>query len=345
MSDSASVPESDETRTPPGDGLPEHLPPVEPPSAGFIVQLFVVPAIIVAAVIGVYLLFGRMAAGQADWRQMVSDIKSDNPNVRWRAALNLAEALDAEAGRKGDEQKLSSIPEIATALNDLTIEQLKTNGNDDEHRQQLQYLLKAIGRMDAIDQTWPALRDALDPRQDVETRKQALQSIAMIAGREREAGHVLDHAGVVDAVVDASTSPDEVLRQHAAFTLGLMPGAASDGRLGVLLEDSDKMTRLNAAIGFAREKSPRGVPVFVQALTEMEEWAKSPTTGPNAAERGFEQQVMLKNILHAVTMLGPTLGAGERAEFIGLFQKLEASLQDSALRLQVKEARLELEKA
>ena len=102
---------------------------------------------------------------------------------------------------------------------------------------------------------------------------------------------------------------------------------------------------MNAAIGFAREKSPRGVPVFVQTLKDIEEWAKSPTTGPNAAERGFEQQIMLRNTLHAVTMLGPTLGASERAEFVDLFQKLEASLQDSALRLQVKEARLELEKA
>src|SRR6187200_1181568 len=72
------------TPAPADNALPEHLPPVEPPSAGFIVQLFLVPAIIVAAVIGLYLLFGKLAAGDTDWRQLVSDIKSDNPNVRWR---------------------------------------------------------------------------------------------------------------------------------------------------------------------------------------------------------------------------------------------------------------------
>ncbi|HVJ87704.1 MAG TPA: hypothetical protein VM452_18730, partial [Caulifigura sp.] len=112
--------------------LPEHLPPVEPPSAGFIVQLFLVPAIIVAAVIGLYLLFGKLAAGDTDWRQLVSDIKSDNPNVRWRAALNLAEGLDSDEDRGRDGQQLASIPEIATALNDLTLEQLKSNARNED---------------------------------------------------------------------------------------------------------------------------------------------------------------------------------------------------------------------
>ena len=44
------------------------LPPVEPPSAGFIVQLFVVPALIVLAVVGVWALFGKIASSDEDWR-------------------------------------------------------------------------------------------------------------------------------------------------------------------------------------------------------------------------------------------------------------------------------------
>jgi hypothetical protein len=45
--------------------IPADLPPVEPPTAGFIVQLFVLPAVIVAVVIVVWLLFGKLAAGSA----------------------------------------------------------------------------------------------------------------------------------------------------------------------------------------------------------------------------------------------------------------------------------------
>src|SRR5206468_1762631 len=47
----------------PQDGPPVDLPPVEPPTAGFILQLFVIPAIIVAVVVVVWLLFGKLAGG------------------------------------------------------------------------------------------------------------------------------------------------------------------------------------------------------------------------------------------------------------------------------------------
>ena len=48
-------------------GLPDSaLPEVQPPSAGFIVQLFVVPAVIVLIIVAVYVLFGRLASGEAD---------------------------------------------------------------------------------------------------------------------------------------------------------------------------------------------------------------------------------------------------------------------------------------
>ena len=40
---------SPDSPAPAADPPPRALPPVEPPSAGFIVQLFLVPAIIVAA--------------------------------------------------------------------------------------------------------------------------------------------------------------------------------------------------------------------------------------------------------------------------------------------------------
>jgi HEAT repeat protein len=324
--------------------LPDHLPPVEPPSAGFIVQLFLVPAIIVAVVIGVYLLFGQMAAGETDWRQLVSDIKSDNPNVRWRAALNLAEALDAEASRREPSNELASNPEIATALNDLAVELLKSRSRQEEQQQQLQFMLKAIGRMDAAEQVWPALREALGPSQETETRKQALQAAAMMAGRQRERQKVLEVPGLADAVIDASFDPEAVLRLHAAFTLGLLPGPAADARLSTLLEDHDEKTRVNAAIAFAREGSPRGLSVFRQALRDSEEWAKLPLD-QQGGDHGFERQLILKNTLNAISVLAPRLTAGDRDELDRLLQSLEESLGDSALRLQVKAARLELEMA
>lgn len=338
-----STPPSDSLSAPGNEPLPEHLPPVEPPSAGFIIQLFLVPAIIVAAVIGLYLLFGKLAAGDTDWRQLVSDIKSDNPNVRWRAALNLAEGLDTDESRGDDGQHLAAIPEIATALNDLTLQQLKSSTRTEEQQQQLQFLMKALGRMDAVDQIGPALKAALDETQEVEIRKQALQAVAMIAGRRRAQGDTLAVPELLDNVVTASESPDPMLRQHAAFALGLLPGPFSDSRLTTLLEDPDELTRINAAIAFAREGSSKGLPVFTKILQQSAEWPAQANSAKDV-ESAFEKQVILRNTLQALEQLGPKLSPTDRTDLIDRLKPLESSLPDQALRLRAKEVRIGLEK-
>lgn len=339
---SSASPESTPT---PADqnALPEHLPPVEPPSAGFIVQLFLVPAIIVAAVIGLYLLFGKLAAGDTDWRQLVSDIKSDNPNVRWRAALNLAEGLDADEARGADGQHLAEIPEIAAALNDLTLQQLKTTVRNDEQKQQLAFLLKAIGRMDAVEQVRPALKTALDETQESEIRKHALQSVAMIAGRKQSKNETLNDSELVDAVISASESSDPVLRQHGAFALGLIGGPSAESRLGELLEDPDEMTRINAAIAFARQGSTRGLGVFEQVLKQSANWPAQ-ANSPKDIEASFEKQLMLRNTLLAIEQLGPKLGDADRTSLASQLKQLETALPDQALRLRAKEVRIGLDK-
>ena len=60
----------DNRRRRPPPPLPD-LPPVEAPSAGFIVQLFVIPAVVVAVVIVVWLLFGKLAGGERDAMEYV----------------------------------------------------------------------------------------------------------------------------------------------------------------------------------------------------------------------------------------------------------------------------------
>ena len=74
---------------------PEELPPVTPPSAGFIVQLFLIPALIVMAVVAVWALFGKLADSDNDWKQLATELSSSNEHRRWRAALGLG-AIAAE---------------------------------------------------------------------------------------------------------------------------------------------------------------------------------------------------------------------------------------------------------
>jgi hypothetical protein len=78
------------------------LPPVQPPSVQVVLRLFLVPALIVAGLIGLFLagpalyhwvgaLFGRPSGASAE--RYVRDLESTNPDVRWRAALDLAQVL------------------------------------------------------------------------------------------------------------------------------------------------------------------------------------------------------------------------------------------------------------
>src|SRR3954470_13249785 len=102
-----------------GPGLSD-LPPVEAPSAGFIVQLFVIPAVVVAVVIVVWLLFGKLAGGERDAREYVRLLRS--PEANWRAAFELASLIQNDANLAGD-------PELLGELTDLLAHDLDKDEN------------------------------------------------------------------------------------------------------------------------------------------------------------------------------------------------------------------------
>src|SRR5262245_34863954 len=88
------------TPPPPEPGLP----PVVPPSGRQILQLFVVPALIVAVLVGLFLLGPVLSGwfrqftggGLTDSRsseQFLRDLDNSNAEVRYRAASDLAQVL------------------------------------------------------------------------------------------------------------------------------------------------------------------------------------------------------------------------------------------------------------
>ena len=70
----------------------ELLPPVEPPSAGFLLQLFVVPAVIVAGVVLVWFVIESLArGGEQDPEAIVAALRS--PTQGFQQAKDLADML------------------------------------------------------------------------------------------------------------------------------------------------------------------------------------------------------------------------------------------------------------
>ncbi|HEV3146264.1 MAG TPA: hypothetical protein VGZ47_20420 [Gemmataceae bacterium] len=69
------------------------LPPVKAPSGRHIVQLFVVPGLIVAVAVTILLGFSWLSGGSRSPQKLLENIQSENPDIRWRAANDLAQVL------------------------------------------------------------------------------------------------------------------------------------------------------------------------------------------------------------------------------------------------------------
>jgi hypothetical protein len=76
--------------TPPNRGLP----PVTPPSGRFIAQLFLVPGMIVLVAVLIIVGMNYMFVGGYTPAYFYGKLDSDNPDIRWRGASDLAQVLE-----------------------------------------------------------------------------------------------------------------------------------------------------------------------------------------------------------------------------------------------------------
>ncbi len=84
------------------------LPPIEPPSASFLVQLFVIPMIIVGIIVVVWLMFSWLAHMGSNPHELVRDLKKPN-EASWQRALTLADLLRNPAHEDLDKSKGSGL--------------------------------------------------------------------------------------------------------------------------------------------------------------------------------------------------------------------------------------------
>lgn len=333
----------DRSASPAGD-----LPAVEPPSAGFIMQLFLIPALIVLVVVGVTALFGKLAEDEQDWRALVAEIRHPNEHRRWRAANGLAQLLrvDEQLGPRG--QQLARNPEIATTLVDMLQKQLHQRSQRETDVVQQAFLALTLGRLDSPAIVLPVLQQAIGPEHHRDVRKSAMQSIVVIAGRAAERGEIFDQPELVDDLVDLSSESDPLFRQMAAYALGLVPGPQAEARLIVLLEDANKNARVDAAIALTRRNSTAGLSVFKSVLAD----AATPLHADDVegrtdeekrqlvAAREFEDFYVLKNTLKAVATLAGDLDDSDRSELSALITPVAENHRHAELRILAQETLL-----
>lgn len=334
--ESASIPE-----TP----LMDDLPPVQPPSAGFILQLFVFPALIVMAVVAVWWMFGWIAAGEQDWRKLLQELQSQNLHIRNRAMYGLAQVLDQDSRRGEQGQNLRANREITQGLTDQLIIELRKNSTSKEGVAIQEYLTRALGMLDPLDMTSPALQMAMEPQRDLDIRKSAVVSLSFVAGRALERQQPLENVESIDALIQLSSDSLPILRQSSAFALGLFRSPAATHQLEVLLGDGDEKTRVNAAIGLARQGSTAGFGVIRDSLRQPvgEPVAKDSTTAGSTSEADRlriegEQFLVVKNVLKAVKELAGKLDDSQRKELTPLLETLSSKHHEIRIRVDATDA-------
>ena len=309
------------------------LPPVQPPSAGFIVQLFLFPALIVMGVVAIWWMFGLIAVGEQDWRKLLQDLQSQNLHVRNRAMYGLAQVLDQDSRRGEQGQNLRGNREIAQGLADQLVIELKKNATSREGVAIQEYLTRALGMMDSLDAISPALKMALDPQRDVEIRKSAVVSLSFVAGRANERNQPLTDPDIIASLIEMSGDSAPILRQTAAFALGLFKSPEATQQLKVLLESGDKLTGVNAALGLARQGDTNGFAIMKDALAQP-----AVASDPQKPDASGEQFRVVKNVLKAVNDLASKFDARQKQELIPLVEELSSNHPEIRIRVDAEAA-------
>lgn len=93
------------------NGAPRGLPPVAPPSGRFIAQLFLIPGLIVAVAVFIWLGSSYLVRSGQTPKKFLESLDSENAEIRWRGAHDLAQVL-----KRPESLALASDPTFALDL-------------------------------------------------------------------------------------------------------------------------------------------------------------------------------------------------------------------------------------
>jgi hypothetical protein len=353
----------------------EPLPPVEAPSASFLLQLFLIPLIIVTIIVMVWLLFSWLAHMGTDPKDLVRDIGKMN-DASWQRAYNLAELL-----RKPQYDYIKTDPKIATDLaNSLSAlhssrperkraaeqetDEERKKGQDKvyENRIKLEvFLCKALGEF-RVQEGLPALvtaagPDAKNDPEGFDVRIAAMGAIALRASHV-DAKELQSDEKLMVTLIEASKERSDSgyareefdkLRSAAAFTLGMVGGRESLDRLAQMLDDADPNVRYNAALGLARHGDARAIETLGEMLDPSNTEGLVDPDAPEKSEalaqgKSWKRVSIVSNAIRGTRMLFEKKPDGDYALLVKQLKAVEGSDLIEKVRIDAKGLRLEIEK-
>jgi HEAT repeat protein len=312
------------------------LPPVEPPSAGFILQLFVVPGVIVVVVVMIWVMFNWLAQKGNDRDAFVRALGRNN-EARWQAAFNLANALRAERGASNP--KLTNDPELAAQLAAILDREIEAASMENNSVTLRIYLSRALGEFKVPDGL-PVLIEAAtterNPRES-DVRRAALEGIALLVSNVgADNPKFTADEKLQEAIESAASDTDPRTRTVAAVVLGVLGGEKNIKRLHALLDDTNPDVRYNAATRLAHHGDAAAVGVLSEMLDPAE--MAGVTVEKQEEMRPFKRALITLNALRAVGQLAEKNSTADLSPLKVAVEKLLASDASGEIRVEATSA-------
>ncbi len=275
----------------------DSLPPVEPPSAAFLVQLFLVPGIIVAIIVCVWLAFHWLAHLGNDPQAYVRTLRRANEG-RWQAALNLANDLRGPNG-----SGLKADIKLASELGSILDDEIDSGRTGEQSETLRLYLCRALGEF-AVPEAAPALVRRVNENDDDPTTQAAIEALAVLATNLQNVSRSFENKDdVVAAVLATSTSTNSRVRDACGFTLGVLGGEKSIEGLFRLMGDPSTDVRSNAALGLARLGQTDAYETLSEMLSLEDIHLDEKVLDDKTQSERYKRALVVVNALRGVTML------------------------------------------
>lgn len=312
----------------------DQLPPVEPPSPGFIVQLFVIPALIVIIMFALGAGIKWLVERDNDPQSYVDSLRKNNAG-RWQAASDLADLL-----RNPRNVRLKDDAHLAQELVGILSKEL-AEGSFDKNAIELRvYLCHLLGEFhvpEVLDVLLQAAKTERDPS-EATVRFAAMKALAVwLAGSTSKPAVAKK---LMPTLLEASRDDQPLLRSTAAFALGAADTAEAHQRLERMLVDSYPDVRYNAATMLATHGDAEAVDVLAEMLDAEQVGAleKEAETG----SRRYKRDLILVNALRATKDLSEKNHEADLQPLAEAVERLTAPGVPGDIQVQAKEVLFDL---
>lgn len=317
-----------------GDDL---LPPVEPPNAGFIIQLFVVPALIVLVIVSVWLMLGWLVHHTTMGpEKLIRGLEQGSSVARWQRASELADMLrnDRFIEFRHSEESAASLARIL----DREIDGGASGGGMQEGDVTLRlFLARALGEFQVNEGIETLLRAATTERDPAEqvVRQHAIQAIAVRAHnlQQLDPPQELTHPELESTLATLAEDEDPQIRLRAAYALGRLGTPASIERLEIMVDDPHANTRYNAAVALAERGNARAIETLAEML-DLEELAGVPPES-NVQDLAFKRALVVTNALEGVDALARQNPSADFTPVVESLERLVAADEETLAQAQI----------